>query len=242
MASTSEKGNAKNVANFQSLISFANGYGENYNPSKNALKVDQLNALYTAAHVNLTKVVSENTAYNNAVNNRAAAFKDLKPFATRVFNALQSTDAQPEKIADAKGFNKKIQGVRAKAVAQPDPNVPAPKTISTSQQSYDQQIQHLDGLISILESEPSYSPNEPELQVANIQSKKEKLIDKNSAVAIAYAAVSNARIARDKTIYGAEEGLIEVAADVKKYVKSVFGATSPQFAQIKGIDFTKQKK
>jgi hypothetical protein len=31
-----------------------------------------------------------------------------------------------------------------------DPNTPAPATISTSQQSYDQQIQHFAGLTSVL--------------------------------------------------------------------------------------------
>ena len=49
-----------------------------------------------------------------------------------------------------------MQGVRAKAVeTSNDPNTPAPTTISTSQQSYDQQIQHLAGIISVLQSEPS---------------------------------------------------------------------------------------
>jgi hypothetical protein len=42
MASTSETGHAKNVANFQDLISFVTSYGATYNPSKNGLKLPQL--------------------------------------------------------------------------------------------------------------------------------------------------------------------------------------------------------
>jgi hypothetical protein len=34
MASTSEVGHAKNVANFQDLIEFVTGYGVTFNPSK----------------------------------------------------------------------------------------------------------------------------------------------------------------------------------------------------------------
>lgn len=34
MASTSETGHAKNVANFSTLISFCTAYGTKYNPSK----------------------------------------------------------------------------------------------------------------------------------------------------------------------------------------------------------------
>ncbi|MDX2172203.1 MAG: hypothetical protein SFY56_03740 [Bacteroidota bacterium] len=42
MASTSETGHDKNVANFENLISFCVGYGATYNPSKTSLKVPQL--------------------------------------------------------------------------------------------------------------------------------------------------------------------------------------------------------
>jgi hypothetical protein len=243
MASTSETGHAKNVANFLDLISFVTGYGATYNPNKNALKLPQLNALYTASQTSLGDVITKNTAYNNKINERVIAFKDLKSLSTRVINALQTTDATSQKIADAKAFNKKMQGVRAKAVVTPtDPNTPAPNTISTSQQSYDQQIQHLAGIISVLQTEPSYAPNENDLKIVTLTAKQADLTAKNSAVATAFTNVSNSRIARDTTIYGTETGLFDIASEVKKYVKSVFGATSPEFAQVKGIVFTKRKK
>jgi hypothetical protein len=243
MASTSETGNAKNVANFQDLISFVTGYGAVYNPTKNTLKLPQLNTLFSASQASLADVVSKNTDYNNKVNERVIAFKDLKPLATRLINALQTTDATTEKVADAKGFNKKLQGIRAKALTAPtDPNTPGPATISTSQQSYDQQIQHLAGLISVLESETSYAPNETDLQITTLAAKQANLTAKNNAVANAYTNVSNSRIARNTTLYDTTTGLVDIATEVKKYVKSIFGATSPQFAQVKGIEFTKKKK
>ena len=65
MASTSETGHAKNVANFQDLISFVVGYGATYNPTKDALKLPQLNALLTTSQTSLAEVVTKNTAYNN---------------------------------------------------------------------------------------------------------------------------------------------------------------------------------
>ena len=242
MASTSETGHAKNVANFQDLIAFVTGYGATYNPSKNALKLPQLTALLTASQASLADVVTKNTAYNNKVNERVVAFKDLKSLSTRLINALQTTDASKEKVADAKTLNKKMQGIRAKAVETPtDPSTPAPNTISTSQQSYAQQIQHLAGIISVLQSEPSYTPNETDLQVATIQAKIADLTAKNTAVATAYTSISNSRIARNETLYSSATGLVETANEVKKYVKSVFGASSPQFAQIKGIEFKKPK-
>ena len=238
MASTSETGHAKNVANFQDLIEFVTSYGTNYNPSKESLKLPQLIALKTTAENNLADVITKNTAYNNQVNQRISAFEGLKSLSTRLVNALQTTDATPETVNNAKTFNRKIQGKKASSNQIPtDPNSPAPNTISTSQQSYDQLIQHLSGLKSVLESEPSYTPHEPDLQVATLETKITELTAKNTAVATAYASISNSRIARNKTLYTNTTSLVETAGEVKKYIKSVFGANSPEFAQVKGIQF-----
>ena len=238
MASTSEIGHAKNVANFQDLIEFVTAYGTTYNPSKNALKLPQLIALKASADATLADVITKNTNYNNKVNERITAFSGLKSLSTRLVNALQTTDATTETIGNAKTFNRKMQGKKASSSQTPtDPNTPAPTTISTSQQSYDQLIQHLAGLTSVLEAETSYTPNETDLQVATLQTKIADLTAKNTAVATAYASISNSRIARNETLYSSSTGLVETANEVKKYIKSVFGASSPQFAQVKGIQF-----
>ena len=46
MASTSETGHAKNVANFDEMISNIQGYKTAYNPSKLSIKLDTLRTLY----------------------------------------------------------------------------------------------------------------------------------------------------------------------------------------------------
>ncbi|WP_264564229.1 hypothetical protein [Flavobacterium sp. N3904] len=240
-STVSETGHAKNVANLQDVIAFVTGYGPSYNPSKKALKLPQLTALAMASQASLADVITKNTAYNNTVNDRAAAFRTLKPLATKVVNALQITDAITQKVDDAKGFNKKLQGPKEKKNKKPtDPNTVVPKTISTSQQSYDQQIQHFAALLSVVQSETSYAPNETELKMASLTAKQTDLIVKNNAVATAYAAVSNSRIARDTLLYKEETGLLYIVDDIKKYIKSIYGAASPEFAQVKGLKFRKK--
>ena len=170
------------------------------------------------------------------------AFSNLKSLSTRFVNALQTTDATTATINDAKTFNRKMQGKKASASQTPtDPNAPAPTTISTSQQSYDQLIQHLSGLKSVLEEEPSYTPNETELQVATIDAKIADLTAKNTAVSTAYTNISNSRISRNETLYTSDNGIFETASEVKKYIKSVFGASSPQYNQVSGIKFSKPR-
>ena len=64
---------------------------------------------------------------------------------------------------------------------------------------------------------------------------------KNNAVSVAYANVSNSRITRNNTLYNNETSLVQTATEVKKYIKSIFGATSQEYAQVKGIQFKKIK-
>jgi hypothetical protein len=113
-----------------------------------------------------------------------------------------------------------------------------PNNISTSQQSYDSQVDNFAKLIETLSAEPLYAPNEVELQVASLNILLGDLRSKNSAVITATANLSNARIQRDKILYADSTGLYDIAQAVKQYAKSVFGATSPQFGQVSGIKFT----
>lgn len=243
MASTSETGHAKNIANFQDLIAFVTGYGTTYNPSKNTLKIPQLNTIATTSQTKLADVITKNTAYNNAVNDRIIAFTGLKSLSTRLVNALETTNAPKEKISDAKGFNRKMQGKRASSTqASTDANTPAPPTISTSQQSYDQLIQHFAGLISVLQSEVSYTPNENDLKLTTLTTKQADLTAKNNAVATAYTSISNSRISRNKILYDETTGLVDTALEVKKYIKSIYGTSSPEYAQVKGIEFKNLKR
>lgn len=238
MASTSEVGHAKNVANFHDLISFCQGYGGDYNPSKADLKIGSLQALETQAQADLAAVIPLRTAYNDAVNARVQAFNGLKPLSTRLMNALQATNATAEKVADAKTYNKKIQG-KSSTQAPVAPDAPPPNTISTSQQSYDQLIQHFSGLVSVLQSEVSYAPNEAELQVLNLNSRIALMNQKNQEISDAYTAVDNVRIIRNGTLYNVETGLVDRANEVKKYVKSIYGASSPQYSQVSALKFVK---
>jgi len=49
MVSKTETGHAKNVSNFEDLISFCTGYGTDYNPKQNRIKLTSLNTLHTNA-------------------------------------------------------------------------------------------------------------------------------------------------------------------------------------------------
>ncbi|WP_296142813.1 hypothetical protein [uncultured Flavobacterium sp.] len=242
MASTSETGHAKNSANFRKLIDFAIGFQQNYNPSKKPIHNRKARRKIRPSQLKLNSVASQNTLFNTAVNNRALLFKTNRPLATRIINALEASDVPELKIKDAKAFNRKLQGKRASKIETPlDPNTPAPLTISASQQSYDQQIQHFTGLHSILETEAGYDPNEEDLAETAIKSHINDMHRKNNDVSTAHVNVSNARLDRNRLLYDQENGLVKTAAGVKNYILSVFGANSPEYKLVSGLEFKTMK-
>lgn len=244
MASTSETGHAKNVANFQDLISFCQGYGSVYNPTKDSLKITQLQSLYQTANEKLTSVKTAKTSFDNATNDRKNNFSDLKPFATKIINAFAVSGADNLAVADAKTVNKKLQGSSSKnanAVNSNNENLTTANSISTSQQSYDRLIDHFANLIQVLEQNPAYNPNETELQVASLQTKLGVLQTKNTNLINSYTQYSNTMIDRNQTLYNPLTGLTQTAKEVKLYVKSIFGASSPQYKQVSAIEFTKSR-
>ena len=78
-------------------------------------------------------------------------------------------------------------------------------------------------------------PNETALQISTIIAYRNDLTAKNNDVSLRYTEVSNFRISRDRILYRDPSGLVFIAQEIKKYVKSVFVATSQEFGLAKGI-------
>ena len=76
MTSISETGHAKNVSNFDSLISSVIAFGQTYNPSKESIKLSALQSLQTVAKNSLNELYIAQANYSNAV---AARDKDFEP-------------------------------------------------------------------------------------------------------------------------------------------------------------------
>nr|WP_199159054.1 hypothetical protein [Pedobacter sp. ASV2] len=242
MTSTSETGHAKNVSNFETLISFCTAYGESYNPSNVSLTIDSLNILNNGAQEELQKTKVAKTATDTAINSRRDGFADLKGLSTKIVNALSASGASTNTIDDAKGINRKLQGTRAIKIAPVnatpvDEAVVESKNISTSQLSYDNQIDNFAKLIEILAQTPVYMPNENDLKLVTLQSLLTSLKKLNTDFINSDTNWNNSLLNRDAIFYKPETGLVDIAIDVKKYIKSIFGATTSQFKQVSGLDF-----
>jgi len=247
MASTVETGHAKNVANFEHLVSYCTGYGATFNPVKATIKLTALSTLLTNAKGAINAVNAALPAYSNAVSAREAAFEPLSKLITRIMNALKAADTTQQVDESAQTLVRKLQGRRASAkLTEEEKKAMAEqgkeqKEISSSQLSYDNRLDNFDKLIKLLTSITQYAPNEADLKVVALTTLLTDLKAKNTAVITATIPLSNARISRNDILYKELSGLVDIAQDVKSYVKSIFGATSPQYKQVSGLEFKRYK-
>ena len=241
MSSTSEKGLAKTLGNFNSLISFCTGYGGKYVPSRKALEVPQLQALHLNAKGQLALVHTAAGANATAINQRQLVFEPLKDRANKVVYSLASSGADDKIIADAKTINRKIQGTSlAKPKIPADAQAAAdPKNVSTSQQSFDSVLDNFDKLVKLVSAEPMYKPNETELALAGLNTFITAMNTSNQAVIDSTTTVSNARITRNNVLFAEPDGLVPIADAVKLYLRSIFKVSSPEYKQVSKLQFPK---
>ncbi len=244
MASISETGHANNVANLESLITSATAFGTSYNPSKDSIKLPALKSLLSASKESLNAVNIAQSAYSNAVAARESAFEPFSKLITRVNNALKASDTTVQVDESAQTIVRKLQGKRASAKLSDEEKKALEaegkevNQISAAQLSYDSKLENLDKLIMLLTSVPLYNPNEEDLKVESLKTLYDGFKTLNNDVLTATIQLSNARISRNDILYKPLTGLVDIAFDAKVYIKSVFGATSPQFKQVSKLNFT----
>lgn len=242
MASTSETGHTKNVTNFETLLINCKGFGAGYNPTNTALTIATLTAQHVEAKAAIKEIKTTETPFKSVEGERQTLYKPLKPLATKVINALIAAGAPATVIADAKTINRKLQGKRANTkTTETIPNEEPTNTISVAQTSYDMLLDNLEKLIELANVEHKYNPNEEDLKTEALIAYKEELESINTKFKTFYVPYKNALQTRNEKFYTPQTGLVDTALTVKIYVKSVFGATSPQYKQISKLAFKKYK-
>ncbi len=243
MASNSETGHAKNVANLQTLITYSNGYGAEYNPSNPDITINAMQSMHTSAKASLSLVNKTLAPYSKAVENREIIFAPLNKLITRSVKAFVASKVSKQALDNLKTPARKIKGARAKKKAEPkiDPANPEAlaqdTSISVSQMSYDMRVENFEKFIEVLKVEPNYKPNETDLQTAPLEALYADMLVRNKLVKDAAEPLSNARIARNKILYGEVSGLVKTATEAKNYIISVYGVKSPQHKQIMRLAF-----
>lgn len=241
MASTSEVGHAKNIANLNLLNTNIIAVGSIYNPSNPKLLLANLQNIYTTAFSQQESVNNLVAPYSVAVDERELIFKPLNRELTKLRKAYKATEGVTQvQLEDFMTIVRKLKGVRKTSIATSTNPDEAQANYSTSQMSYDQRTNNMDLLIALLQNTPNFNPNETEYKVVTYQDKKAQMLVKTQAVADTFVPLNNARSSRNNTLYLSDDNLVDTANKAKDYLFTILDASSAQYKAIAKIKFKKR--
>ena len=110
MASTSEKGHAKNVANLKTLITYLTSLQADYSPTKATIAVANLQTLYDDCSIAMDAIKAALPPFSAAVDVQELAFKPLSKLVTRVLNSYASVVEDKQELQTATSLKNKITG------------------------------------------------------------------------------------------------------------------------------------
>lgn len=237
MSEQFETGHARNLAAFQTIISYCSSYGATYNPMQTNLQLANLQTQLTNAETALTEAKKKQVAFTNATNTRAENFQPLKTMAMRIIYALAAAGVSPKTLDSAKTIKRKIVGKRVSKInEEQSPEVNIEKQNSASQQSFDQILSAFNTLIELAETQASYQPSETDLQIAQLKTYANTLKTANSVVITAKTDWAASRTERNKLLYAPQTGIVDTAQQIKNYVRSIYGPSDSEYKKVSGIE------
>lgn len=245
-----EKSIVTTMTNFNKLIGFCTGLRTAYKPTRADMQIPMLQAAYDDANNAIEADRINIIALTVDGKDRVGLFQGFRPLCTRVFHALQSAGAPDEILKSARTILRKINGVRAVDIDEPADNTAAgtgpggattTKHSSASHQGYNDQAEHLARLIELVKSQPSYNPNEYELSVAGLTQLLAAIVESNRKNGLSDVNRAFSRLNRKDKINNPINGIVALGNDTKAYIKSVFGARSPEYREVSKLKFLKDR-
>lgn len=238
MSSKSENTQAQNISNFSQVIDIIKSFGPIYQPSNTTLLlkalIDQRNRILVIDQ----EFKDKRTIFNIAIDDQQLEYEGLAKLTTQILSAFKASGASAKSLETLQTFTRKIKGQRsAKIKPMGEGKNTEDNSISVAQLSYANRASNFATVISFLQAEPKYKPNEYVLSVAGLQEKLEELNSTYQAVSSVQAPFAAIRIRRIEALYHPETGLVNTVKLIKAYVKSLFGAQSAQYRQLTGIAF-----
>jgi len=240
MSKQYETGHAKNVANLEMLIEQITTF-TSYNPSIDNLKIPAVTTLYNTALASINSVTDKKIANKNAIHTRQDLYIKLKGTSTRIINQLDILNLNEGVFEQAKSLNRLIQGKsKSNKNEQQKAEGGQENSKSTSRQSFTQLAENFSRLLQLIETITTYNPNIDDLKLANLTTYQTELVNVTQTVNQTDAELDTEIIERNNILYDDTTGVYEIGQNIKKYVKSVYGATSPEYANVSRIKFTDQ--
>lgn len=233
----------QNVVSFGVEITRVSTFGAAYNPSRDDLKIPGLNQLKANGDAVISSLNYADNLFKKAIAARTLTFSDMDSLVTRAINAFRISGVAPQSIEQAEAIVRDIRGERAtdkltdEEIAAAKEEGKDPKQVVVHNSSYDSKTSSYRKFVQYVGAEDKYRPNEADISPAGLNAKLAALESATYNYNTAGAALEAARLVRNTLLYTETTGLVDIALAVKGYVKSAFGADSPQYRQISDIAF-----
>lgn len=238
--SKSETGHIKNADNFSDLVVEISGFSS-YNATAPDLLLTSLQAKDITVQAKIDNFDTDEGIWKDFINARQLAYEQMPTLSVRAVGIMASQDLKAKIIKDLRGLVKKIEGQRVgKLPAEPAPDEKTIKTISAAQTSFDQRKNHFLKIISLLQTQPSYTPLEADLTIVALKAfANTTLKTANTNVNTSAKNLFKSRKERNIELYKPKTGAVDIALRVKEYVKGMLpeGARSAEYKRIKHIAF-----
>jgi hypothetical protein len=242
---TNQSGHEQNVVNLGLIISRVNNFQAGYTPSRIDFTIPKLTELKTNGETVIDSCNLAESVQKNSINARALVFIDFDGLITRSINALRISGASEKTIGQAEAIVRDLRGEKAsdgpteEEIAAAKAKGEELKQNVLHNSTFDSKIENFKKYVQFLSLEGTYNPNETDITIAALNDKLLAIKTANDDFNNTDSALNVARMARNKVLYTKNTGLVDIALGVKLYVKSAFGATSPEYKSISDIPFTK---
>lgn len=240
MASTSETGNAKQLAGFEDFITQLLALGALYNPPKSELSISKLQEKLNEAKSAMRDISISTPPFSAAVDRQVLAFKFLNNKITRSLNYYKVCINNPMEIETAKSLADKIRGFQKKKKVFDGVDKPATRSISQSRMSYDTRIENLKQYIDVLASSNVYVNPGNDIDLDDLRAILSDMEDTNRTVAITKIPLDVVRKNRDVIFYAPVEGIADLVLSVKSYLKATLKKNNPFYNSLMGFIFKKR--
>lgn len=259
MASNSEVGHAKNLANLKLLKDLIAQVGAPYAPSNALLTVASVTTLIATCQADYNNWTAKLILFKDESDKREIAFEPIGKLVTEINSSVQQLNEPQQTFNDIQALVSKIHGAdnrikKSIASKQVDPSIPIDPSnptplpidpISTAQLSYDSLLKNFDLLIQRLQTITAYAPNEVDIQIATLTALFTTLTTLNLNAGSATNTLNLARNQRNLSFYAPATGLYDITIKIKKYLKSnkiTKGAIYKTATQLKFVKIVQKKK
>lgn len=243
--STNQTGHEQNVVNLGLIISRVNAFQSGYNPSRTDFTIPRLAELKTSGENVIDSLNLAEDVYKNSISSRALVFNDFDGVITRSINALRICGASENTIGQAEAIVRELRSKKA-SDGPTDEEIAAAKEKGEElkqnvlhNSTFDSKVENFKKYVQFVGLEGNYNPNEADITITALNNKVLAIKTANENFNNTESALNVARMARNTVLYTKNTGLVDIALGVKLYVKSAFGATSPEYKSISDIQFTK---